>query len=232
MIPRCAVGKGITGAVRYVLGEGRDPETGAPRLLPADGNSRVTWVGGTGFGFEIGTREDADLARRVMEFDAQNQTSRTRPCEKDCVHLSLGWRPGELPTVEQMAAAARDALKAMGMENARALFAVHGDEAYAHIHIVASKIDPATGRAYDLKQNYLKLSKWAEQYERDHCGDADGDAHQRETRAHRAPLQAAIDDGKEGHCVRARLGRTDRRRFDRRSCESCGMPAERWTDRE
>ena len=170
MIPRCTVGRGITGAVRYVLGEGRDPETGTPRRLPANAASRVTWVGGTGFGFEIGTREDADLARRVMEFDAQNQASRTRPCEKDCVHLSLGWRPGEMPTFEQMAAAARDALKAMGMENARAVFAVHGDEAYAHLHIVASKINPATGRAYDLKENYLKLSKWAEQYERDHSG--------------------------------------------------------------
>ena len=170
MIPRCTVGKGITGAARYILGEGRDPETGQARRKPANAGSRVAWIGGIGFGFAIETPEDADLARRVMEFAAQNQASRTRPCEKDCVHLSLGWRPGERPTIEQMEAAARDALKAMGMENARALFAVHSDETYAHIHIVASKIDPATGRAYDLKGNFLKLSRWAEEYERTHSG--------------------------------------------------------------
>ena len=170
MIPRCTVGKGITGAARYILGEGRDPKTGQLRRKSADAGSRVAWIGGVGFGFDIETQDDADLARRIMEFAAQNQASRTRPCEKDCVHLSLGWRPGEKPTIEQMEAAARDALKAMGMENARALFTVHNDEAYAHIHIVASKINPATGRAYDLKGNFLKLSRWGEEYERTQSG--------------------------------------------------------------
>ena len=170
MIPRCTVGKGITGAARYILGEGRDPETGQSRRKRTDAGSRVAWIGGIGFGFDILSADDADLARRIMEFDAQNQASRTRQCEKDCVHLSLAWRPGEKPTIEQMEAAARDALKAMGMENARALFAIHNDETYAHIHIVASKINPATGRAYDLKANFLKLSRWAEEYERSHSG--------------------------------------------------------------
>jgi Ti-type conjugative transfer relaxase TraA len=164
------VGAGITGAVRYVLGEGRDPATGRTRNLSGGEKSRVTWFGGTGFGFQIVSSADADLARRVMEFDAQNQASRTRLCIKDCVHLSLGWRPGQTPTVEEMEAAALEALAAIGMGNARALFAIHCDEAYAHIHIVASKINPATGRAYDLKGNYLKLSQWAENYERAHGG--------------------------------------------------------------
>ena len=170
MIPRCTVGKGVTGAVRYILGEGRDPETGKPRPKPSNGKGRVASFGGIGFGFDIDSHEDADLARRMMEFDAQNQTSRTKRCEKDCLHLSLGWRPGETPTVDDMRAAARNALQAMGMDNARALFAIHNDEGYAHIHIVASKINPETGRAYDLKENYLKLSKWAEQYEREFSG--------------------------------------------------------------
>jgi hypothetical protein len=170
MIPRCTVGKGVTGAVRYILGEGRDPETGKSRPKPRNGKSRVTSFGGIGFGFDIASHDDADLARRMMEFDAQNQKSRTKRCEKDCLHLSLGWRPGETPSLDDMRAAARNALQAIGMENARALFAIHNDEGYAHIHIVASKINPETGRAYDLKENYLKLSKWAEQYERDFSG--------------------------------------------------------------
>jgi Ti-type conjugative transfer relaxase TraA len=170
VIPRCTVGKGITGAAQYVLSEGRDPETGKRRRGPANGNSRVAWIGGTGFGFDIENREDADLARRIMEFDALNQASRTRQCEKDCVHLSLGWRPGETPTTEEMEQAAREALNAMGMGNAKALFVIHNDEGYPHLHIVASKINPETGRAYDLKENYLKLSRWAEAYEREHGG--------------------------------------------------------------
>jgi Ti-type conjugative transfer relaxase TraA len=170
MIPRCKIGKGVTGAVRYILGEGRDPDSGELTTL-ADGDiTRVDWFGGIGFGFEIASRDDADLARRIMEFDAQNQSSRTRRCEMDCVHLALCWRPGEEPTREQMTATAQAALAAMGMGNARALFAAHNDEGYAHLHIVASKINPETGKAYDLKGNWLKLSRWAEAYEIEHSG--------------------------------------------------------------
>jgi hypothetical protein len=97
MITRCKIGKGITGTVRYILGEGRDPDSGELHFL-ADGEStRVDWFGGLGFGFDIVTKDDAELARRIMEFYAQNQASRTRRCEMDCVHLALCWRPGEEP---------------------------------------------------------------------------------------------------------------------------------------
>jgi Ti-type conjugative transfer relaxase TraA len=170
MITRCKIGKGVTGAVRYILGEGRDPETGELNIRRDGEQSRVDWIGGVGFGFEIESREDADLARRIMEFDAQNQSGRTRQCEMDCVHLSLCWRPGEEPTREQMEMAAKNALASIGMGNARALFAAHNDEGYKHIHIVASKINPETGKAYDLKGNWLNLSRWAEAYENEHSG--------------------------------------------------------------
>jgi len=168
MIPRIKVGKGVTGAVRYVLSEGRDGKTGELKQLPEGQESRVAWISGSGFGFTLESRDDAELARRVMEFDALNQTSPTRQCEKDCVHLSLAWQRGAEPSREHMEETARSALKSLGMENAKALFVAHNDEDYAHLHIVASKLNPDTGRAYDIKNNYLTLSTWAEAYERTH----------------------------------------------------------------
>src|SRR5947208_3617227 len=87
MTPRMNVGKGVSGLVRYAFGPGRDPETGELKKPGPDDKSRVDWIGGQGFGFEIDTPADAELARRVMEFDALNQASRTRQCEQDCVHL-------------------------------------------------------------------------------------------------------------------------------------------------
>ena len=168
--PRLNTGKGVSGAVRYVLGEGRDPKTGALKEPASDGQGRVDWIGGVNFGFEIKDAADADLARRVMEFDALNQASKTRRCEHDCVHLTLSWRRGEKPTQEQMEEAARGALKDLGMGNAKAIFAAHNDEDYAHVHIVASKINPDTGRAYDLAKSWRTLSSWAEGYEREHGG--------------------------------------------------------------
>ena len=88
----------------------------------------------------------------------------------DCVHLSLSWRPGEAPTREQMEEAAHSALASLGMANAKAIFVAHNDEDYEHVHIIASKINPDTGRVYDLKGSWRTLSRWAEQYEREHGG--------------------------------------------------------------
>jgi Relaxase/Mobilisation nuclease domain len=142
MNPRINVGKGVTGCVRYVLGEGRDPKTGELLPNPLDGSSRVAWIGSTGFGWTVENAADAEQARREMEFDALNQKGQA---QQDCMHLSLSWRIGEKPTREQMEEAARDALTKLGMGNAKALFVAHNDEDYAHVHIVASNINPATG---------------------------------------------------------------------------------------
>src|ERR1700690_4193765 len=111
MIPRLNTGKGVSGAIRYVLGQGRDAKTGELKPEAANENeSRVDWVSGQNFGFRITNADDAELARRIMEFDALNQASKTRRCEQDCIHLSLGWKAGETPTRKEMEEAAEDAL--------------------------------------------------------------------------------------------------------------------------
>ena len=74
--------------------------TGELLPKPADGSTRVAFVSGTGFSFEIKSARDVERARIIMEIDAQNQPVRKagRRCEKDAVHLILSWRPGETPT--------------------------------------------------------------------------------------------------------------------------------------
>jgi Relaxase/Mobilisation nuclease domain len=165
--PRIIVGSGISGAIRYAMGEGRDPVTRELKKLSPDDQSRVVWFGGAGFFWNIESAADIEQARREMEFDALNQRGQVR---QDCVHLMLAWRPGEKPDRAHMEEQVKSALAAIGMANAKALFFCHADEDYPHIHIVASKINPETGRAYDLKGNYLQLSSWAEQYEAEHGG--------------------------------------------------------------
>ena len=87
MLPDISKGKGISGAVRYVLGQGR----GRGADWQPGQESRVAWISGQGFGFEIESREDAELGRRIMEFAAANQSSRTRHCEKDaCIFRCHG----------------------------------------------------------------------------------------------------------------------------------------------
>jgi hypothetical protein len=99
LTPRISIGKGISGAVNYARGEGRDPVTRELKKLAPGEESRVEFFGGVGFGFTIKNEADVELARRVMEFAAQNQRGQ---CRLDCMHLSLSWQPGETPTREHM----------------------------------------------------------------------------------------------------------------------------------
>ena len=106
----------------------------------------------------------------MMEWNgkAENQASATRKCEKDCLHASLSWESGQEPTAEDMAEAAQGFLKALGMENAQAVFVAHDDTAHKHLHIVASRIDPLSGKTYSQLDDFAKAQAWGLQYEREH----------------------------------------------------------------
>ena len=171
MNTRIYTGKGITGALRYVQGEGRHPITNELLTLGQGHISRATLIGGTGFGFDVKTANDAEICRRVMERITFHQASKTRKCRQVCLHLVLSWAKGQNPSQEEMDEAAQSALRdGLGIGNAMSLIYSHNDEDYAHIHIIVLKINPATGYAYDLEASQRKLSAWALQYEIDHGG--------------------------------------------------------------
>ena len=100
MIPNLVYGKGISGALAYVMGQGNDAQTGARLEVENGEESRATLLGGQGFGFEIDTPERLDLARRVMEWQGlpENQGSKTRKQDLDCLHASLSWEAGQTPS--------------------------------------------------------------------------------------------------------------------------------------
>jgi len=170
MIPNLVKGSGISGAMRYVMGEGNDPETGKHIELVPGEMSRAELLGGQGFGFDIDSSERLELARRIMEWGGkpENQASRTKPCVKDCLHMSLSWEGGQAPSKEEMIEASQSALKALGMENARAVFVAHHDTDHRHVHIVASRINPETGKTYSDTRDKTISQAWALQWEREH----------------------------------------------------------------
>ena len=169
MIPNIVKGGGITGAIAYAMGQGNDPETGERKRLEEGAESRATLLGGQGFGFEVDDADRLELARKVMEWAAlpENQTSPTKKCVKDCLHLSLSWEAGQEPDRDEMVRASQNALKALGMENARAVFIAHNDTEHTHVHIVASRINPETGRAFSDTDDMRKAQAWGLQWERE-----------------------------------------------------------------
>src|SRR5205814_5382259 len=66
----------------------------------------------------------------------------------------------------EMREAARASLAAQGLEEHQAIILCHDDEPQAHVHIIVNRVHPATGKAATLSNAKLKLSQWAEAYER------------------------------------------------------------------
>ena len=81
-------------------------------------------------------------------------------------HYSLSWAKDERPDRQEMRRAAQESLKALGMERHQALIVSHRD-GQPHVHVIANRVDPESGQAAGLSRSKLRLSKWAEDYERE-----------------------------------------------------------------
>jgi hypothetical protein len=118
---------------------------------------------------------DPERAWRIMahtalaqaELKAAAGTKATgRKLKKPVYAYSIAWRPGERPAKAEMMEAARSSLKAQGIEEHQAIILCHSDEPQPHVHIIVNRVHPATGKAATLSNSKLKLSQWAEAYER------------------------------------------------------------------
>ena len=168
--PRIVKGRGVSGALAYVMGEGYDPVTNERRELAEGAKRRAEILGGQNFGFAVRSDDDLDLARRMMEWNGlpQHQASPNFKCENDCFHATISWEKGATTSREEMVEAAQSFLKSLGMESAQAVFVAHHDTQCPHVHIVASRIDPETGKTYSEYEDQIKAQVWSIQWEREH----------------------------------------------------------------
>ncbi|MCI0536993.1 MAG: relaxase/mobilization nuclease domain-containing protein [Verrucomicrobiales bacterium] len=118
---------------------------------------------------------DPDKAIKCMAWSAMRQqelkaraggSAKGRKLEQPVYCYSLSWSPGEEPSHAEMLGAAMDTVKALGLDGHEALFVVHNDEPHPHIHVIVNRVHPETGIAAKLSKDHLKLSAWAEEFER------------------------------------------------------------------
>lgn len=121
--------------------------------------------------------EDAEKAMGWMAHTAMRQAeikaaaggvAKGRKLTTPVYAYSLSWSPDEDPTKEQMLAAGMETLKRLGLEGHEAVFIAHKDEPHPHLHVIVNRVNPETGIAAPLSNDHLKLSAWAEEYERAH----------------------------------------------------------------
>ena len=160
-----APGRSFGGVADYCLHDPRMP--GEPRPESAE---RVEWTETRNLATEHGER-----AARIMAATAEASpelkrlaggAATGRKLEKPVCHYSLNWAKEEKPDRQEMRRAAAESLKALGMERHQALIVSHRD-GQPHVHVIANRVDPESGKAAGLSRSKLRLSKWAERYERE-----------------------------------------------------------------
>lgn len=144
-------------------------------LTPKDAGDRALWYDVE----NVGT-DNPHMAARVMAATAMNADAIKaragvgrggRKSEAGAVyHVVMSWAADETPTKEHQQGAARDMLKAIGLERAQALIVAHDDNGKPHLHIVANLIDPETGKQFSLSNDQRKMSDWALAYEKANGG--------------------------------------------------------------
>ena len=158
-------GRSFGGVADYCLhdprmpGEAHHPES-AERVEWTETRNLATSEGERAGRIMAATAEASPELKRLAGVAAPG-----RKLEKPVCHYSLSWAKDEKPDRQDMRWAAQESLKALGMERHQALVVSHRD-GQPHVHVIANRVDPESGKAAGLNRSKLKLSKWAEEYER------------------------------------------------------------------
>ena len=158
-------GRSFGGVADYCLhdprmpGEAHHPES-AERVEWTETRNLATSEGERAGRIMAATAEASPELKRLAGVAATG-----RKLEKPVCHYSLSWAKDEKPARQEMRWAAQESLKALGMERHQALVVSHRD-GQPHVHVIANRVDPESGKAAGLNRSKLKLSKWAEEYER------------------------------------------------------------------
>ena len=179
-------GKSFTGLVAYLLEGSKD----------AENPERVGWTETR----NLGTRNPRTAARVMAavaldqsRLKAEAGIKNTgRKSKNHVLHYTLSWAEGQQPSREDMMQAVDGSLavlgekagkkggrgKKKGREAIRDQFASehqvlvvsHTDTDKPHCHIVVNRVHPEHGVMLPTSQDFKRLSRWAEKYERENGG--------------------------------------------------------------
>lgn len=161
MVPKVtSKGRSFKGAARYYLHDKK-----------ADTAERVAFTEALNLPTNDPHRATAhmiDTAAHANDLKREAGIKAGRTLKHPVYTYSLAWHPSQNPTKAEQIAAARESLHAIGMTDRQALIVAHCDTDHAHVHVVVNRVCPTTGRAASYSNDQLKLSQWAEEYERRH----------------------------------------------------------------
>ena len=164
MVASTTGGHGVRAAVTYLIHDKATDEDPRPKT-----SNRVAWTHTVNL-----PTDDVELAARIIQgqrYDAPFLKAAAgvgpggRPLKQNIQLTTFSWHPSEKPTKEEMISAAMEGMAVLGLEKLPVILVAHCDRHHRHVHAIGSRIDPETGRAKNIHQPKLKLSRWATEYE-------------------------------------------------------------------
>lgn len=134
----------------YIAGERAQQD--APELHSSNPTAVADYVNREGVseggsfnleGLDPADPQDRALIVAQMDHVARAGQHKTGFKSNPFYHFVLSWREGEHPDQQQAGDAVTHALKALGMQDNQAIFAVHRDkEHHHHVHVVVNRVNP------------------------------------------------------------------------------------------
>jgi len=167
VIPKInGLGRSFAGVAAYCLHDAPEPDDRRPRT-----SERVGWADTRNlatFRPERAARLMAATAKAAPDLKRlAGGSAGGRKLAKPVLHYSLSWAQDETPDKGEMSRAVDRSLEALGLEGHEALIVAHEDTRHPHVHVIANRVDPETGKAATLGNSKLRLSRWVEGYERE-----------------------------------------------------------------
>ena len=144
----------------YILHDAQ--KTSRDRVLWNETRNLVSGVDDAWFEMFATARDQAELKRQ------SGHDARGRKNTKPVLQYTLSWAISETPLSAHMRETVSSSLNMLGLSEHQAVIAAHCDKKHLHVHIVVNTIHPETGMTAPLKYTKERLSRWAEEYEREH----------------------------------------------------------------
>ena len=121
--------------------------------------------------------DDAQKGLNFMAYTARHSnllkqqtgvSTRGRKAELGPVYsYSLAWRQDQTPDEKTMIDAALDSLSFLKLDQEyQAVFVQHTETDHDHIHVIVNLVSPVNGKTGNVGNDQVRLSAWAEEYER------------------------------------------------------------------
>lgn len=163
MVPDIAKkGRSFKGAFAYYL---HDKEaTTAERIAWTETRNLATDDPHLASRIMIATACQADDLKRAAGIKATGRKS-----TQHVYAYSLAWHPSEAEGLSkaEMLKAADATLKELKADHLQSVIVCHQDQKHPHVHVIVNRVDPETGKMHGFSNDRLKLSDWANRYERE-----------------------------------------------------------------